>query len=148
MLEDVTLNHWTWLVIALVLAVFELVAPGVFFLWLAIAAAITAAVSFLTPDLGYTVHLAVFATLAVIVTWGGKRFVKQNETPSDNETLNKRGAQLIGREVALIESIENGEGRVKIGDSPWRVYGPDLPAGTRVKIIAVDGARLEVTAAN
>ncbi|MEM6681392.1 MAG: NfeD family protein [Pseudomonadota bacterium] len=146
MFEDITLNHWTWLVIALVLAVFELIAPGVVFLWLAIAAAITAAVSFVTPELGYTFHLAVFAILAVIVTWAGKRYVKQHPIISDNETLNKRSQQLVGREVSLIEAIENGEGRAKIGDSPWRVHGPDLPVGTRVKITSVDGATLNVEA--
>lgn len=148
MIEDITLNHWTWLVIALVLAVLELIAPGVFFLWLAIAAAVTAGLSFVTPELGWSLHLAVFAILAVIVTWAGKRYVKQNQTPSDNEMLNKRSQQLIGKEVILIDAIENGEGRVKIGDSPWRVYGPDLPVGTRVRITAVDGARLDVEAAS
>lgn len=148
MIENIALDHWTWLVIALVLAVLELIAPGVVFLWLAIAAGITAGVAFITPALGWTVHLAVFAILAVIVTWAGKRYVKQNETPSENETLNKRGQQMLGKEVVLIEAIERGEGRVKIGDSPWRVHGPDLPEGTRVKIVAVDGARIEVEAAS
>jgi len=146
MFETLTLDHWAWLVIALVLAVFELIAPGVFFLWLSIAAAITAAAAFATPEMGYTVHLAVFAILAVIVTWAGKRYVKQGDIPSDNETLNQRSAQLIGRQVTLIEPIENGEGRAKIGDSPWRVHGPDLPKGTRVKITSVDGATLHVEA--
>lgn len=144
MIEDITLNHWTWLAIALVLAVLELLAPGVVFLWLAIAAGATAAFAFTMPALGWPVHLSIFAILAVIVTWAGKRYVKQNQTPSENETLNKRGAQLIGKEFTLIEAVENGEGRVKIGDSPWRVYGPDLAKGTRVRIMTVDGARLEV----
>lgn len=148
MIEDITLNHWTWLVIALVLAVLELIAPGVFFLWMAIAAALTAGLAFLTPDLGWTTHLAAFAVLSVLVTWAGKRYVKQNQTPSENDMLNKRGQQMIGKEVNLIDPIINGEGRVKIGDSPWRVYGPDLPKGTRVRIKAVDGARIEVEAAS
>lgn len=148
MIEDIALNHWTWLVIALVLAVLELIAPGVVFLWLAIAAGVTAGVAFAAPALGWTIHLAVFAVLAVIVTWAGKRYVKQNETPSDNETLNKRGQQMLGKVVVLVDAIEGGEGRAKIGDSPWRVFGPDLPEGTRVKIVTVDGARIEVEAAS
>ncbi|MEO0413190.1 MAG: NfeD family protein [Pseudomonadota bacterium] len=148
MIEDLTLNHWTWLVIALVLAVLELLAPGVFFLWLAIAAAVTAAAAFALPALGWSMHLAIFAVLAVVITWAGKRYVKQNETPSDHQLLNRRADQLIGREAVLIEAIEHGSGRIKIGDSPWRVEGPDLPLGTQVRIVGVDGASLTVEAAS
>lgn len=144
MIEDLTLNHWTWLVIGLVLAVLELLAPGVFFLWLAIAAAVTALAAFVAPALGWSVHLAIFAVLAVIITWAGKRYVKQTEEPLDHQLLNKRGAQLVGREAVLIDAIENGAGRIKIGDSPWRVEGPDLPVGHKVRIVAVDGASLTV----
>lgn len=145
MIEDITLNHWTWAVIALVLAVLELIAPGVFFLWLAVAAAITAFVSFALPILGWSVHLVIFAVLAVIITWTGRRYVKLHAKPAQGAPLNQRGQQLVGQELTLIEAIENGTGRVKIGDSPWRVEGPDAPSGTKVRVVEVDGARLKVT---
>jgi membrane protein implicated in regulation of membrane protease activity len=36
---------------------------------------------------------------------------------------------------------------VRIDDTIWRVAGPDAPAGSRVKVVRVDGANLTVAAA-
>jgi membrane protein implicated in regulation of membrane protease activity len=36
---------------------------------------------------------------------------------------------------------------VRIDDTVWRVTGPDAPAGSRVKVVKADGARLTVAAA-
>jgi membrane protein implicated in regulation of membrane protease activity len=58
--------------------------------------------------------------------------------------LNRRAEQLIGSEAALDEPIENGVGRIRLGDTVWRVRGPDLPAGEKVRVVAVEGALLDV----
>ena len=50
---------------------------------------------------------------------------------SDQPLLNRRGEQLIGRIATLTEPIKDGRGRVRIGDTMWRVSGPDLPAGAQ-----------------
>ena len=54
---------------------------------------------------------------------------------------------LLGREFTLEKPIIDGNGTVRIGDTVWRVAGPDTPAGTRVKVVQVDGANLTVAAA-
>ena len=61
--------------------------------------------------------------------------------------LNKRTEALLGREFTLEKPIIDGNGTVRIGDTVWRVAGPDTPAGTRVKVVQVDGANLTVAAA-
>jgi len=38
----------------------------------------------------------------------------------------------------------DGEGRVRVGDSVWKVRGEDLPAGTKVAVKGVDGTILLV----
>ena len=43
----------------------------------------------------------------------------------------------------LTEKVE-GRGRVNLDDTYWKVIGPDLPAGTRVKVIGSDGRQLTV----
>ncbi len=53
----------------------------------------------------------------------------------------------IGEEIVLNEPISDGFGRVPIGDTVWRVAGPDLPAGRKVRIVGHDGAVLKVEAA-
>ena len=65
---------------------------------------------------------------------------------SDNPALNRRTAALIGRVVDLREAIVDGRGRVQIADAFWDVEGPDLPAGTHVRVLAADGMVLKVAA--
>jgi membrane protein implicated in regulation of membrane protease activity len=68
------------------------------------------------------------------------------KTESDQPLLNQRGEQLIGRTATLSEPIINGFGRIKLGDTLWRVKGPDLPAGTQVKVVSVNDLELVVAA--
>jgi membrane protein implicated in regulation of membrane protease activity len=42
----------------------------------------------------------------------------------------------------LDEAIVRGYGRIRVGDSSWRVAGPDCPAGARVKVVAVEEGSL------
>ena len=56
-----------------------------------------------------------------------------------------RAHALIGKEFFLDEAIERGFGRIRVGDSVWRVAGDDLPAGAKVRVVAVeDGAEVRV----
>ena len=47
----------------------------------------------------------------------------------------------------LDEPIRDGIGRLALDDTVWRVQGPDLAAGSRVRIVEADGALLKVEAA-
>jgi inner membrane protein len=58
--------------------------------------------------------------------------------------LNRRAEQLVGTVATLDQAIEGGRGRVKIDDAFWTVEGADLPLGTRVRVIAVNGMTLKV----
>ena len=55
--------------------------------------------------------------------------------------------QHIGQCYDLIDPIVNGRGSVKIGDSIWRVEGPELPKGARVRVLGADGTLLKVAPA-
>jgi len=63
---------------------------------------------------------------------------------SDEPLLNKRAQQYIGRVFTLDEPIVNGVGMVKVDDSSWRITGPDIDAGNKVKVIGEDGMSLKV----
>jgi membrane protein implicated in regulation of membrane protease activity len=47
----------------------------------------------------------------------------------------------------LEKPIVDGVGTIRIEDTVWRVSGPNLPAGSRVKVASADGADLAVEAA-
>jgi membrane protein implicated in regulation of membrane protease activity len=63
---------------------------------------------------------------------------------SDQPLLNRRSEQLVGKVATLTEPIRDGHGRVRIGDTMWRVTGPDLPAGTQVRVKAATATDLEL----
>ncbi len=138
--------HWWWLVIAVGLAIAEIVAPGIFLIWLAAAAGLTGFLTWLMP--GATafvgVQMVIFAVLAFGSVYVGRTIVRRNPTVSSDPMLNNRGARLIGEIGTVVEPITGGTGRVQIGDSPWAASGPDAAAGERVRIMGVEGTRLKV----
>jgi len=40
--------------------------------------------------------------------------------------------------------MTGGEGRVRVGDSSWRVTGPELLAGTEIRVVRVEGSTLVI----
>jgi membrane protein implicated in regulation of membrane protease activity len=138
--------YWNWLLLGLVLMVIEILAPGTFFLWLGLAALAAGGILILFPNLGWQWQLLLFAVLAVGSTGAWQFYVRRRPHTADASLLNRRGEQYIGRELTLEAPVVNRQGRVRIDDSSWKIEGPDCPAGTRVRIVGVDGIVLKVTA--
>ncbi len=140
-----TLTPWVWAAAAAALAGVEVVAPGVFMIWLAGAAAGTALLSWLLAP-AWEVQMVIFAVLAGASVIAARQLVLKPR-PAADPALNRRADRMVGSVVTVIEPIHDGQGRVQVGDSPWPASGPDLPAGTRVRIMAVNGTTLEVAPA-
>ncbi|WP_016683621.1 NfeD family protein, partial [Yersinia pestis] len=63
--------------------------------------------------------------------------------------LNQRNHQLLGIRATLTEPTVDGYGRMKVGDSSWRIYcATELNPGTEVEVILVEGNTLHVRAVN
>lgn len=139
MLDD----HWGWLVFAALLGMAEVVIPGVFLIWVALAAAVTGLIALVLP-VSVPVQLLIFALLCLASVWGGRRWYAANPVASQDPMLNDRTARLVGEIVTVVEPIDNGRGRVKIGDSVWSCQGPDAPAGARVRVVGADASVLKV----
>jgi inner membrane protein len=135
--------QWMWLLGAIVLGIAELIVPGVFLIWLAAAAAATGLLT-LAFGIDLPFQFAVFALLAIASVYSGRRWYLANPMPSADPMLNDRAARLVGRTVTVVAAIDNGEGRVKVGDGVWSCRGPDAPEGTRVRITGADGSCLKV----
>jgi len=136
---------WWWLLIAAFLCLGELIIPGVFLIWVAIAAGFTAAITYFVP-MSTPVQIILFAILCVVSTLSGKRWYAQTPSPSQDPLLNDKAARLLGKTVTVAEALKNGEGRVKVGDSVWSAAGPDLAVGKAAKVVAVEGNVLRVEA--
>ncbi|MFN4142676.1 NfeD family protein [Aestuariivirga sp.] len=139
------LGHWVWFVAAGILLMLELISPGVFFIWLAVAAGLTGLADTLF-GMPWQAELLVFALLSVAAVFGGRRFYKgPGMEPEDNPFLNRRQMSYVGRSFTLREPIVDGRGRLTIEDTVWEIEGPDLAAGARVKVTAVRDMSLIVT---
>jgi membrane protein implicated in regulation of membrane protease activity len=135
--------HWSWLAIGLVLAALEMAIPGVFLIWMAGAAIITGLVAWFVP-IGLPLQIVIFAVLAVVSVFLGKRWLANNPVQGADPLMNDRGARLVGDTVVVTAIIEGGNGRVKHGDSEWLAKGPDAEPGTRMRVSGHDGTVLLV----
>ena len=141
------LGPWNWMVLGFVLLTLEILVPGVFMLWIGLAALIVGALSLMFWSAGFwvwQVQILAFLALALVCAFAGKKIMGKTDDETDQPLLNRRGDQLVGRMATLTEPITNGRGRVKIGDTTWRVSGPDLPAGTKVRVKAAADLDLEL----
>ena len=135
---------WGWLGLGLVLMALEaLIAPGSYLIWIGLAAFLMAGLSTLMT-FGWGSELVVFGILCLLCAWIGWRIYRSRDTHQDSEELNNPSLHLIGRVVTLSTPIENGIGQARVDDSFWRVSGTDLPMGSSVRVMALDGTTLVV----
>ncbi len=142
------LTFWHWFIFAVALAVLEMFAPGVVFLWLGIAAGVTGLVLLVASDLSWQFQALSFAILAVVCVILGRHFVARRPPETDHPALNRRGAQYVGQIHVLSESVRDGRGKMVLDDTTWSVRGEDLPKGTRVKVVAMEGSELMIEKAD
>jgi membrane protein implicated in regulation of membrane protease activity len=141
------LGPWAWIIAGLALLAFELIAPGNVFVWFGLAALVTGGLALLT-DFTWQVDFLVFAVLSLVLVIAGRRYFARAEAPSEQPFLNQRAEGLVGRTYPLAEPIVSGHGRIRIDDTTWRITGPDLPSGTKIRVVSADGAVLGVTKAD
>jgi inner membrane protein len=140
-------SFWFWLGAGLVLLTLEAMLPGVFLIWLGLAALATGTITFMVP-LSVTASLVLFAVLGLASILIGRKVQSGQKTEiTDAPFLNDRGKAMVGKIYALESAIVEGAGSVRIGDSVWRVTGADAAIGTHVKITGMDGSTLLVEAA-
>ncbi len=137
------MGTWNWLIAGLVLMGLELLAPGVFLLWLGLAALAVGLLSFVI-DWSWQTQIIVFALLSIAAVPLWRSLARRSSNVTDQPHLNRRSDALVGRVFTLDKPIVDGAGTVRIDDTVWRVSGPDTPAGSRVQVVKSDGASLVV----
>lgn len=137
--------HWLWIGAGLVLAALEMVLPGVYLIWLALAA-IATGVLVLASDPPATMQIVSFVSLALIFAFSARRWLRDKPIVSSDPLMNHRAGRLVGQTAVVTQAIDGGEGRIRVGDGEWLASGPDCPAGTRVRIAGANGAWLSVEA--
>lgn len=138
---------WSWIIGGFVLLAIELVVPGGVFVWLGVSAFLVGLAT-LVQAFGWQMQWLLFAILSVVsVTLWTFYFKGRGET-SDRPFLNARNEKLVGQTFTLDEPVVDGNGRLKVEDILWRVKGPDMAAGERVRVVSVDTTILQVERAS
>lgn len=134
---------WSWIIAGMVLLALELLAPGVFLVWLGIAGIATGLVVFIQP-MAWPWQWLLFALFSLVSILAWLRWSRSSKSQSDSPYLNRRAQSFVGHEAVLEQPITAGFGRLPLGDTIWRISGPDLPAGHRVRIVGYEGPVLKV----
>ncbi len=85
------LGPWSWWIVAFVLLAAELIAPGVFLIWIGLAALVIGALSLLlwqTAFWAWQLQLVMFAALSVVFALLGRKYFGRNLATSDEPFLN------------------------------------------------------------
>jgi len=133
-----------WLILAALLAITELLVPGIFLVFVAAGAAVTGLVTLIIPEFALLFQVAVFIAATSAAVAIGRRWYLKNPVASADPLLNDRVARLIGQVVTVVEPIAAGKGKVRVGDGEWLASGPDTPVGSHVRIIGASGTSLIV----
>ena len=138
-----------WLSLGGLLLAAEMLGGNGYLLWSGVAAVVTGLLVWLVP-FGWELQGVIFAVLTLIAAWLWWLWLSRRvreQKPAD-ASLNQRGQQLVGRRFILDNALVNGRGHMRVGDSSWPVSAEsDLPAGSKVEVIAVEGITLRVKAA-
>jgi inner membrane protein len=139
------MQWWHWWIAAAVLAAAETLLPGAVAIWFGVAAAVVGALLVVLP-IPWQWQLILFGALGAVAAYAWRRYDHVHPDTYDLPKLNQRAAQYIGQTFVLSEPIVQGFGKARVGDGAWKVRGPDLPAGARVKVTAAEGSVLVVEA--
>lgn len=140
---------WWWLSLGLALLIVEMLSGTLFFVFISAGAFLVAVLTW-GLALGGVAQGILFSVSAVAAVAAWKRIRPNPDDKVERRAgaagLNNRLAGFVGRDVVLEEPLLNGKGRVRLDDSYWNVIGDDLPAGARVRVVAVEGMILRVQA--
>lgn len=140
-----------WAAAGVVLLVLEILVPGFFLVWFAAAALLTAGAVLALGGGAPVFQAALFTVLSALLVAGALAWRRRRPGSGSADAaaaINDRAAQKLGVVARLDEPLSGGRGRLFIGDTLWQIEGPDLPAGTRVRITGHVGTVLKVEQAD
>lgn len=138
---------WHWWILGVLLLGIEIMLPAQVFLWMGISAGVTGGIILIGPGIGWQWQIVLFGVFSVVSIVGWRLYQKKFPPEMDEPMLNRRGTQYVGRTFELTGEMQLGRGKISVDDTSWRAVcddETDLPAGSRVKVIDIDGTTLKV----
>lgn len=145
------IEWWQWAVAGIVLILAELAVPSFFLIWFGIAGLVMAGVLLIAPGLSSTAQLALWTALSLLMVALWFRvfkpgFHKTRIGTADGEVLGE-----VGLLVGAVAPFKRGKVRFQrpvLGSDEWVCLAETaIPAGERVRVVAVEGSFLKVVKA-
>lgn len=134
---------WMWAIGGLLLLIAEVVAPGFFLVFLG-GAAIATGLFTLLFDLSLAPQLVLFVIYTALAVLIGRRWYAEPDHADQSIRLNDPSERMVGKSLLVVDPVDDHGGRVRVGDGEWSARGGPAAAGSRVRVIAVDGNCLVV----
>jgi membrane protein implicated in regulation of membrane protease activity len=142
-MEADPLVYWYWFVAGFGLLIVEMFLPtGFVLMWMGVSAMIVGVIAWLAPT-SWPVELMLFGVLSIVSFFAYRKLWPQ-QAVVEQPSLNRRGHSYVGRTFTLSDPVINGVGTLRVDDSQWRISGPDMPAGSQVRVVQADGSTLRI----
>ena len=140
-----SMNGTKWVVLGVVLLIFEIVTGTTYILWPAIAALLVGVLAFILP-FSWEMQFLLFFIISAVLLVVGHKFVRPKMDGGEPSDLNDRALSMIGLRVRAIADFELGEGRVQVGDTQWRARAAagNPAANEELVVLSVKGTTLNV----
>ncbi len=130
-----------WIVAGLIMAVLEMVVPGLVIIWFGVAGVITGILAIFIHN-NY-VQFGIFLVLAGVMVVFSQRIARRITHPEPEPVGANRMSGAVGLVVQDINPPDLG--RVKVNGDEWRAEAKTaITRGTRVKVLEVEGTHLIV----
>lgn len=136
--------YWYWFIAAAGLLMLELILPGIFLVWLGLAAALVGMFLVWVPEASPAWQLAVLAGSMCISVAAGLLWQKKLRRQQSN-SLNQGLEGFIGHRVQVSQAFQHGQGRVQLEDSSYAATcAVEMAKGQMAIVIAVRHDQLVV----
>ena len=140
---------WHWVVLGILLLLFELAVPAFFLVWFGLGALIVGVVLLAIPSLSFAWQVLIWIVFSLVFIWLWFKVFK----PGFYKTRAgmSKGAVVgeIGLVIRDIRPFEKGQIRFQkpvLGDEVWEsIADEEIKAGERVKVLDVEGNLLKVS---
>jgi len=135
----------TWLAVAVLLAVIELLSMDFVLLMFALGALAAAGAAALGAPVWLAVAVFAGVSFALLFLLRPALLHRLHSGP----TLASGFSNLVGRNALVLRSVDARDGRVRIGSDEWSARTADaqpIDVGVEARVVAIDGATAVVTA--
>ncbi len=135
----------TWFLIGLLIAMLELVIPGLVLIFFAIGAIITAFLC-LFFDFSIAIQILIFSVASLISIFTLRKYIKERILNKEPQKVTTLEDEFIGKTVEVISDILPGKpGKVDFKGAPWKAVSDyEIKQGQTAKIIDKDSITLIV----